>query len=221
MNSTWKPAPEQPVLEANAVHLWLVPTSEVPPEDAAVLSSAETQRAARFHFEKDRTRYMAAHVWLRLILSRYLVCPAREIEFGVGAHGKPALAGSCGALHFNLSHSGDLMLLAISAIGEVGVDVEQIRSGVSCVDLAKRYFEAREAQELRILAEPQRTDRFFELWTSTEARLKASGAGLSNGATIINPDRWSLLTLTPAEGYAAALAVEGAEFALSCWTWPK
>jgi 4'-phosphopantetheinyl transferase len=217
----WKPAPEQPALAVDAVHLWLVHTSEISPEEAAVLSPAERLRAKRFHFERDRTRYVAAHASLRLILSRYVSCPAGELEFIAGTHGKPALAGLCGALHFNLSHSGDLMLLAISRTREVGVDLEQIRSGVSCVDLADRFFAATEAQALRLLPEPRRTSRFFELWTSTEARLKASGDGLTNGTTIINPDRWSLLTLTPADGYAAALAVEGAEFALSCWTWLK
>jgi 4'-phosphopantetheinyl transferase len=202
------------------VHLWQA--SLITAEDhSSLLSPTELLRAASFHFRQDRARFIAGRGLLRSILGRYLNVEPRDLQFTSGPNGKPELTGAGTCLHFNLSHSGDLMLLAVSHAHEVGVDVEQVREGLNTDELAQNYFPAAEAEELRLLPDVERTLRFFELWTATEARLKASGEGLANGTTIINPDRWSLLSLTPADGYAAALAVEGAEFALTCWTWPK
>jgi phosphopantetheinyl transferase len=73
--------------------------------------------------------------------------------------------------------------------------------------------------DLRLLPTSERARKFYDIWTSTEAQLKASGTDNARRLRLANPDDWALLTLTPAAGYAAALAVEGSDFALECWSW--
>ncbi len=215
------PAPEQPELVPSQVHLWRARLTKPHPAWSEMLSPAEWVRAARFHQERDRERFLAAHGLLRCILGRYLRMDPRDLTFGAGAYGKPALLANFRGLQFNLSHSDQLMLLAVTATREVGVDLEYMRPGVPFETLAEHYFDPSEAWSIRTAPPTERASRFYETWTSTEARLKAAGTGFAAARTVVEPDRWSLLTLTPAEGYAAALAVEGGEFALQCWSWPN
>ena len=143
------------------------------------------------------------------------------MNFVEGPHGKPELAGTSSSLRFNLSHSDDLMLLAVAHTRAVGIDLELMRENVPVETLADYYFEPEDAWGLRLLPPVQRVWKFYELWTSAEARLKADGAGIAHGLKVLEPDRWSLLKLTPAKGYAAALAVEGGDFQVECWSWQK
>jgi len=169
-------------------------------------------RARRFHYEQDRTRYICGRGLLRAILGRYLEIEPRELRFVEGIHGKPELAGLCSSLRFNLSHSDDLMLVAVAHARAIGIDLELMRDNVPVETLADYYFDPEDAWHLRLLPPAQRLWKFYELWTSAEARLKADGTGITHGLHVFEPDRWSLLKLTPAEGYAATLAVEGADF---------
>jgi 4'-phosphopantetheinyl transferase len=138
-----------------------------------------------------------------------------------GPHGKPELTGAAVSLRFNLSHSDDLMLLAVTHARAVGIDLELIREDVPVETLADYYFAPEDAWHLRMLPAPQRVWKFYELWTSAEAQLKANGTGIAHGLKVLEPDRWSLLKLTPADGYTGALAVEGDDFQLECWSWQK
>ena len=214
--STREPAP----LRAGQVHLWRAPL-EPAPELSATLSPGEWLRASRFHFERDRERFIATRGLLRTILAHYTNADASALKFAAGAHGKPELDGLGTSLRFNLSHSDDLMLLAITHVREIGVDLEFMRDNLPFETLADHYFDPEEAWDLRLLPAAQRAWKFYDTWTCTEARLKASGTGIANGFQVIAPDRWSLLKLTPAVGYTAALAVEGGDFQLECWSWPK
>jgi len=216
----WKAAREHPALSAGEVHLWRARLSETDAGELSdLLSPAEWIRAQRFHFPGDRARFIAGRGLLRTILGRYLDLPPRELRFAHGPHGKPELEGVCSSLTFNLSHSDDLLLLAVTHGRAVGIDLELMRGNVPFQTLADYYFEPEDAWGLRLLPEPQRAGKFYDLWTSAEARLKASGRGLAQGLRLIEPDRWSLLKLTPAEGYAAALAVERGDFQLAYWSW--
>ena len=221
-NANWKAAHAHPDLHPGDVHVWRVLLSESRPEDLSpLLSPAESIRAERFHFERDRARFICGRGLLRTILGRYLDTDPRELRFAEGPHGKPELTGAASSLCFNLSHSDDLMLLAVTHARAIGVDLEVIRENVPVETLADYYFEPADAWHLRLLPPPQRVWRFYELWTSTEAQLKADGAGIAHGLKVLEPDRWSLLKLRPAEGYAAALAVEGDDFQVECWSWQK
>ena len=219
--TTWEPGPQRPLLAPGEVHVWRAPLSEAGPELYDTLSTAELVRAARFHREGDRQRYIAAHGLLRCILARYLEMDARQLEFGAGKFGKPVLLPNFRGIRFNLSHSDSLMLLAVAPTREVGVDIEYMRDNVPFESLAEHYFDPAEAWKIRTAPHAERANRFYQTWTSTEARLKAAGTGFMESDTVIQPEQWSLLTLTPGAGYAAALAVEGKGFDLQCWSWAK
>jgi 4'-phosphopantetheinyl transferase len=135
------------------IEVWLVDTDVDASPDS--LSPEERERAARFRFEEHRRRWIAAHVALREILSTY----TNDVQFVIGENGKPSLAN--GAVHFNLSHSGDLAVIAVSD-HEIGVDVEQIRDDF----------------DYESIAPAANRDEFYREWTRKEARLKARGLGL-------------------------------------------
>ncbi|MEO8353677.1 MAG: 4'-phosphopantetheinyl transferase superfamily protein [Chthoniobacteraceae bacterium] len=214
------PAPECVALSAGEVHLWRTTLGSPRTSDRDLLSPDEWIRAERFHFTRDCDRFVAARVFLRRILSRYLGCGPGEIRFRRGPNGKPEIDGAATLLRFNLSHSEDLMLLAVTQVREVGVDLEALRPNAP-YEISDRYFAPEDAWLIRTLPAPAKHQRFYELWTRTEALLKASGAGFAHGNRVVHPERWSLLSLTPAEGFAASLAIESGPFALRCWTWPN
>jgi 4'-phosphopantetheinyl transferase len=218
----WKTATAHPPLGPGEVHVWRAQLADADsPALSRILSPDEWIRAERFHFDRDRARFITGRGLLRTILGRYLDLPPRDLRFTQGPFGKPELTGVCSSLQFNLSHSDDLLLLAVTHARAVGIDLEAMRDDVPYQMLADYYFEPEDAWDLRLLPPAQRAWKFYDLWTSAEARLKAGGTGLAQGLKVIAPDRWSLLKLTPAAGYAAALAVEGGDFQLECWSWAQ
>jgi len=145
-------------LEADDIHIW--PLSLDLPEAElrrleGVISAEETAFAKRFAFPSDRSRYVAAHGLLRLVLARYLDTIPAAVTFRRNADGKPRLAHP-ERLRFNLSHSGLLGLLAVSAKREVGVDVEEIRDIDNIEDLAKTCFSPAEQAALAAVPAEQR-----------------------------------------------------------------
>jgi 4'-phosphopantetheinyl transferase len=218
----WKSSEVHPELRPGEVHVWCARLTEARSREFGdLLSPAEWMRARRFHREQDGARFIAGRGLLRTILGRYLEVAPRDLRFSQNAYGKPELDGMGSSLRFNLSHSDDLMLVAVTHARAVGIDLELMREDVPFQTLADYYFEPEDAWHLRLLPPAQRAWKFYDLWTSTEAQLKASGQGLGQGVKVLEPDRWSLLKLTPAAGYAATLAVEGGDFQLECWTWQK
>ncbi len=143
-----------------------------------LLSVDERARAERFVHERDRQRFVAARSGMRLILGRYLGLLPQSIRFDYGANGKPAVP-ACGSssIRFNLSHSADLAVLAVSDRYELGVDIEEIRFLKE--DIAKRFFSGREYRTLRSMPAEAYLDGFYRCWTHKEAFVKAHGAGLS------------------------------------------
>lgn len=170
---------------------------------AGVLSSEETTRAGRFHFEHDRTRYLLTRGYLRSLLADYLKRQPASLSLALDAHGKPFLqngAGeeSGGRIYFNVSHSGGQALLAFSRDGEVGVDIEGAREETEWEGLAERFFSAREVEDLKSLKVEDRRPAFLRCWTRKEAYVKARGLGLSLGldsfAVSVRPDEAACLT---------------------------
>ncbi|MGH9472935.1 MAG: 4'-phosphopantetheinyl transferase family protein [Terriglobales bacterium] len=229
MNRPTRPI-EPPPRAAGEVHLWRIALDA--PANAGEISAEERERAARLRFERDWRRFVAAHAALRRILGGYLGVPAAAVEFAYGRHGKPSLAGRA-ALHFNLSHSEELALLAVTEIGAVGVDVERERTIE--LEIADRYFAAGEVAALRALPADERQAAFFRCWTRKEAYLKARGEGvllpLDGFEVSLARDqprlarvmadaeeaaRWQIAHLEPAPGYVAALAMRA-----TGWPWRK
>ena len=215
----WNTANAPSPLRAGEVHVWRAPLVATESTRAA-LAPADWLRAQRFHFEEDRERFIASRGVQRMVLAQYLGLEPTELEFSAGPHGKPEFLGD-NTLRFNLSHSGDLMLLAVTHFREIGVDLELMKDNVPFETLADHYFDPEDAWDLRLLPASQRAWKFYDIWTCTEAQLKASGLGLSQGPRVPDTDRWSLLKFTPQAGYAAAVAVEGGDFELTCWSWQE
>jgi 4'-phosphopantetheinyl transferase len=213
--------------EAQHLDAWLL-TTRIPPEERSiyetVLSSAEQQAAARFRFEADRERSVVARGGLRWILSAYCGVAPDALKFQVTGHGKPSLLGLPAAPQFNVSHSGDYVLIGVTISAPCGVDIERSNPRVKEKEIARRYFCPREVEWL------DRTRQgFLRLWTMKESIIKAVGRGLSiplsdvdvtdvvEGKTSImmlkTPDVetqtiW-LQELDIVEGYAAAVAMIG------------
>jgi 4'-phosphopantetheinyl transferase len=167
-----------------ALHLWCVGSSELADRRArleGLLDDAERGRIARFRREEDRACRIVARGALRLVLARYLGVPAARLAFTSGPHGKPALRAAYGEspTEFNIAHSGGTVLIAFSAEGAVGVDVERIRADIDVAGLTDRVFTPAEAQMLDLPDETHRRAAFFRAWTRKEAALKALGTGFS------------------------------------------
>ena len=179
----WR-AVRRPPLEPHMAHVWRVPLDDVSQLEAYLptLSAEEQARADRFFRDVHRRRFVIAHGALRRILADYLDVMPGVLEFVTGEHGKPALTPIAGpqpaAVEFNLSHSGDLALVAVTRANPVGVDVEQWDEGVECMELAERFFSPNERRALRALAKAPNhvVAGFFAAWTRKEAYLKATGS---------------------------------------------
>ena len=210
-------------LSEEDIHIWVVDlerTSRLP-ELAATLSSDEKERAARFHFQPDRNKYIAGRGLLRTILSRYTEVLPANLKFKYEDNGKPHLADASqfGNLNFNLSHSEGLAVYGITRGREIGIDLEIIRALPDMDDVAARCFLPEEQAALRFLESPRKEKNFFRCWTRKEAQLKCSGEGFSTEPGIEKAFDGSLLELKPSEGYIGALAVRGRPFALKTWQW--
>ena len=188
-----------------------------------VLDEGERARAERFVVDQVKRRFVLSHAALRLILARRLGSDWRDIRYDTVANGKPCLAGAAaGRLEFNMSHSGDLMVVAMSDDRPVGVDVEAWRPIDRVRGLAETILVARELTVFDGLSPDDASRVLLRLWTFKEAVVKALGLGLSvEPRSIALPDsvlggdpggelafrgtRWRLHDLGAA-GYAAALA---------------
>ena len=219
-------------LTVDAVHIWQVNlhiSLDSAARFTATLAPDERARAARFRFPEHRERFIAAHGALRDILSRYLNLPADQLAFSITQHGKPTLADPDHAwLQFNLSHSGDLALIALTRDRPIGIDVEQMIPPDNYPRLVEQFFSANENAAFRALPESKRAAAFFAGWTRKEAYVKALGTGVSlpldHFDVTMDPDAparlladrrhphhvitWSLHTFTPAPAYIASLAIE-------------
>lgn len=150
-----------------------------------VLSAAEHTRAGRFRQTIDRERYIIAHWLLREVLGRHLHTPAHALCFASGAHGKPWLTNPTGdatttPLHFNLSHSGDLVLIGVGD-APLGVDIESIERETNDDTWQALGAMLHTAEEWAVLmTEPPSLlgRHVVQRWARHEALRKATGQGL-------------------------------------------
>ena len=209
------------------VRLWLIDLDAPGAEaGAALLSSDETARAARFAFDRHRRRFIAGRAGLRRILAAETGHTPETLAFAYSPAGKPLLDGAAPAVYFNLSHSDQWALVAVTHLGAVGVDIEKARPLRDVLRLAEMAFSAAELEEFRAVPALQQQDAFFAGWTRKEAYIKARGDNLAllgdfdvslapDRARLVRvagapsePERWSLSSFVPVPGYAAALCVE-------------
>jgi 4'-phosphopantetheinyl transferase len=230
-------------LPGDEVQLWRVDLEAIRADESRwqkLLSADESARAARFHFSRDRQRYVASRGVLRTILASYLGTDAGSLSFSYSKKEKPSLGPAHGGseVTFNIAHSGGIALLAFTRRRELGVDVEQVRRGSDLEAIARRYFSTHEQNQLEAVSPEEKDSAFFRCWTRKEAYIKATGDGLSlplsqfdvsieagetNALVATRPDaseaqRWLLQEVPAGTGHVAALCVRGRDWKLSDWS---
>ena len=148
------------------------------------LSGDEWTKAHRFRFGIHQDRYAAGRAILRTLLGRYLGCLPEQVEVRETTWGKPCLAAGDG-LQFNVSHSEDLLLIAVSR-RPVGIDVEHIRPLEDIEMIAQSVFSRDEIETWRELEKEEKLEAFFRLWTRKEALLKGIGLGITEHAQAVS-----------------------------------
>jgi 4'-phosphopantetheinyl transferase len=264
--SVWIRCENPPVLEKNGLHIWRLFMPELPRVQAtpapfleindapprlerfgAWLSPDERERAARYHFDADRRRFAWTRGVLRALLASYVGCAPSRIHFGAGEKGKLYLSpateglpeGLQGGLRFNVSHSHEWALIALTRDRDVGVDVEYHRPlRHDLFGIATRFFAPAEVAALRALSPAEQEPAFFRIWSRKEAYIKATGEGVSAGLDTFEVSigqetavrlrvydrpaentRWRMQSLDVGPDYGAALCIEGHDVELKLWEW--
>jgi 4'-phosphopantetheinyl transferase len=218
---------------ADEVHVWSAHLPSLAAQEAslaALLSADEGARRARFLVPSERQRYALSRGVLRKLMAAYTGLPPEQLAFAYGPQGKPLPAGRLAdaGLEFNLAHSGELAVYAVTRGRRVGVDVERARDVPEAGQIAARHFAAEEQAAWERLAPEKRLAAFFRIWTRREAFAKATGKGLGEGwaAFAVSVEaaaprlwhiggdaaaagEWTLCDLTLPESYYGAVAAEG------------
>lgn len=242
----WSQPPANVVLLEDDVHVWYSSLDLPAPSlqrFEATLDAGERERAKRFCFERERARFVAGRGLLRSILGYYAGVEPSGLDFYYSSHGKPSLTERFGGhkIQFNLAHSSGRAIYAVALDREIGVDLERVVPIVEAGQIANRFFSDREKAALHSLAESEKGEAFFKIWTAKEAYLKACGKGLAYPLDKIDvsleeeesrrslkirartqeDSHWSLEQLRPASGFTAAVVVEGSNYRLASWQWPE
>lgn len=208
---SWEARVVPPELGGDEVHVWFFPL--VVPEEKLeewrrLLSPEEQARAVRFAFPYLRDRFVAAHATTRRLLGEYLGRDPATLTFEIADRGKPSLPGH--PMHFNLSHTQEAGLLAVTRIAQIGVDIEQLDRKVDRHGIASRFFSQAESHELANLPDADQAEGFCNLWTRKEAWLKATGVGISEGLNKVE------FNCRPGEA-ARLLRISGEECEAAAW----
>lgn len=235
-----KPAAASLTLTECDLHVWRA-RLDIPPDRVEHLrrglAPAELRQIAHLRGPRDRQRAAASRGLVRQVLAEYVGRPAADLVLRFGRAGRPELEPGSGAarLHFNSTHSGDLLLIAVGRVPVLGIDVERIRPIARLEGVARRAFSDEEYGRIMSLSADARNEAFLACWTRKEACAKAVGQGVWSGfgrfevsvgsttpALVLTVDGdaeeakpWNLYHLEPAKGYLGALAVRGAGFRVS------
>lgn len=218
------------------VHLWLLDLDTIEPAALeryrALMTEEEQAQEERLRFPGGRERHRCTRALVRTVLSRYTGTDPRAWTFRANAYGKPDIAQPAGtALQFNLSHSGKLILCAVTRDAEIGVDVEKARELPKAVELARRFFAPQEASEVKHASADRRSREFLRFWTFKESYVKARGVGLLvpldgfffklpadappsidfTDAKSDDPASWQFAEIQLAHSYQMALAIRRAQ----------
>ena len=225
-----------------AVDVWWCDATELDRAEieslAQMLPADQRYAAARLGNDDLRGRYIVARTMTLDTLGCCADPPERRLVLARGPHGKPYIAAPSALRHvrFNLADSGPMVVVAISAGREVGIDIERIRPDIDIAGPAKMCFTERELAALAQIPRADRVAAFFSCWTRKEALLKAQGTGLmrppdevevglgrydprTTGRPDTGTEGWFVAALDFGPDYAGAVAVEGSEFEPSLRLW--
>ena len=226
---------------SNQIHFWryrLEADGRAVQESNRVLSNDEQARAERISRLEAHDRFILARGGLRHILSQYLDADPRDLAFAYAERGKPYLEGS--DISFNLSHSGEMAVYAVTRSRTVGVDVEFVGRRVSRDAVAQRFFAPEETAVIDAAPDGEKERTFFTIWTLKEAYLKARGGGISIPldsfavtpgepiASLLREDgdpeagrKWKLISVDVGNDYVAAICAEGQGWKMEQISWPE
>ena len=222
-------------LTPSDLHIWHIPfggkalmEQTFPP----LPSEEETIQAARFTHPELHQCYLKTRWAMRHILGHYLDTAPEQVQLRYAEFGKPELIEDAHALdiRFNLTHSGNGALFAVTLGTEVGIDMEKVGQKPRPIRLAKRYFTEKTVTQLAEPPEAEQQTALLKLWTQYEAFKKAQGVGLRGGegllpfAIDLEPDQfqalpsdtgeasgWLVAQLNPANGYVAAVVIDSTD----------
>jgi len=242
VSEIWDNGPASSELSENLVHIWKGRTDDstlnVDKLHMEILSQEEKKRVSRLISAKDKRRFIVSRSLLRKSLSHYLEAAPSEVRFTYNKYGKPNIDPQYHPenIKFNLSHSENLALYAITQNREIGIDVEYIRKVDKADKIVKRFFSKEEGEFYHSQPNKKKNWAFFTLWTRKEAYSKARGMGIglptkefdlqlvppeinhSNDIRAENKaSKWSLINIEVDSDYLAALATEGYDFEISHW----
>jgi 4'-phosphopantetheinyl transferase len=166
-------------LAPGEVHLWRADLNLKPQQfevGRGLLSADERERSDRMVTQVLKNRRVAAQSILRDVLARYLQIAPFEIIFSLGERGKPFIQG--GDIEFNMSHTEDLALIAITRAHPIGVDIEFLKSSKYHDSIVQKNYSSQEFAQYQALPENEKLEAFFRGWTRKEAYIKAIGLGL-------------------------------------------
>ncbi|MGL1956163.1 MAG: 4'-phosphopantetheinyl transferase superfamily protein [Colwellia sp.] len=179
-------------LSSNEIHCWMTkpqPFSALKLDESnhgdleekykALLTLEETTKQQRYKFAKDRHNALITRAFVRDLLSKYADIEPENWRFKKGEKGKPELVNAPLPLRFNISHTTNCIICAVTLVDDIGCDVENTTRKNDVLAIAERYFSPREINELFLLPEEQQRDRFFDYWTLKESYIKAWGLGLA------------------------------------------
>lgn len=238
-HNPWRVGPLKPNLSIDEIHIWriiLPMQEEMQMHLQKHLSQDEQQRFNQFHFEKDRTNYRIARGGLRDIIARYINRSPSTIDFHYTEFGKPYLNND---LYFNLSHSANCILYAVSNCAHIGIDVEYNRMDIDFLSVAKQFCSEQEHIKLSKSAPKDLPIAFYRCWTRKEAFLKATGYGMHfplkqvevsflpfEEVKLLNimnkiPKNglWQLEEVDPGQDYIASFATQQTYTTVSLWDW--
>lgn len=184
MNTLEQILQERLKLSANEIHIYLIQFDLFDSKRCLqYLSDDERNRAEKLKIVAKKDQFIITRCVLRLLLSSVITKAYQSIEFLYGEHGKPSIKELIDdeTVEFNISHSGNYALIAITLNNKVGVDIEEINPDIEHHSLSKRFFSKQENLELQGVSVEQRGDIFYRVWTRKESFIKATGEGIAFG----------------------------------------
>ena len=242
MSASWQTTPGNLTLVPDTIDIWrtsLNLSNKRIDNYLSILSDDEAQRVESYKSAKRRNEFIISRGLLRKAIGQSLDVDPSGFIFEYAEHNKPFLSpATLGVpVTFNVTHSGNQAMIALSLDRTIGIDIEFIRHNVDFKKLAKRFFSKQEARALDDLDEINLPRVFFSCWTRKEAFVKALGDGISFGLSefsiSIDPDdkgialithwdksqalKWTLLNIITDEDYVAAIATENPVNKLRTW----
>lgn len=216
--------------------VWIMSADRPAPEAGRcldVLDDGERARAAEILGERDRRQYTIAHGALRMLVAGELGVTPGELRWERGRYGKPTLATPWPGLSTSVSHSGELVAVAIARGRDVGVDIQRLAPRLDVVAMSARFYPSDEAAYVAAVGDDRvRTERFTGLWCRKEAVVKAAGGRLwpNLGIEVLGCEvvrcaepagAYRVADVPAPAGYRAAVALAGeAAFAARAEAWP-